>query len=188
MTMRFDGEQSAGAIVEQDSRQIILHLGGIEPESIVDGPGFRYVVFVQGCHLACPGCHNQKLQAFIGGYTRALGEIMDALDQNPLVGGLTLSGGEPFTQAPACAVLAGYAKNQGLHVMSYSGYTFEALLAANRPDWNLLLASLDILVDGPYIQAHRNLELLWRGSSNQRLINVPASLKAGKAIDIINIS
>jgi anaerobic ribonucleoside-triphosphate reductase activating protein len=160
----------------------ILSIGGIEPESIVDGPGFRCTVFVQGCNFRCPGCHNARLQPFTGGRSITVGELLDAIRGNPLLDGVTLSGGDPFTQAAACASLAEGVHALGLSVMAYTGYTWETLLAADNPDWRRLIMTTDVLVDGPFIRELRNIDLRFRGSSNQRLIDVRRSLEAEKVI------
>jgi anaerobic ribonucleoside-triphosphate reductase activating protein len=159
-----------------------LTIGGIEPESIVDGPGFRYVVFVQGCDFRCSGCHNPQLQPFAGGHRVSVTEIIAAIKANPLLSGLTLSGGDPFTQAASCAALAEQVRGLGLSVMTYTGYLWEDLLAAGNPAWRRLIDATDILVDGPFIRALKNIDLRFRGSANQRLINVPQSLAAGRAV------
>jgi anaerobic ribonucleoside-triphosphate reductase activating protein len=159
-----------------------LILGGIESESIVDGPGFRYVIFVQGCCFSCPGCHNSHLQSFKGGRRFFIEEILEAIKDNPLLDGITLSGGEPFTQAAACAVLAEQVRDLGLSVVTFSGYRWEDLVAGERDDWDRLLETTNILVDGPFVQESRNIDLRFRGSSNQRLIHVPASILSGKTV------
>ncbi|MDR2739485.1 MAG: anaerobic ribonucleoside-triphosphate reductase activating protein [Treponema sp.] len=160
----------------------ILTIGGIEPESIVDGPGFRYTVFVQGCNFRCPGCHNSHLQTFDGGRTITVDETLDAIRDNPLLDGLTLSGGDPFTQAASCAVLAEEVRALGLSVFTYTGYTFEALWLAEHPVWRRLIMATDVLVDGPFVRELRNIDLRFRGSSNQRLIDVRRTFAAGKII------
>ena len=164
-----------------------LQIGGIVRESIVDGPGIRMTVFTQGCSHSCPGCHNGHLQPFKGGKTMTVQEIMDIASANPLLDGLTLSGGEPFQQAEGCAALATAAQAAGLQVMAYSGYVFEDLLEGMvdfeaHPGWKELLQSLDLLVDGPFILTKRNLLLRFRGSDNQRILDVPASLEAGVGV------
>ena len=161
-----------------------LSIGGIESESIVDGPGFRYVVFVQGCCFSCPGCHNPQLQPFEGGKAISPEEIIKSMQENPLLSGLTLSGGEPFTQAAACAKLAREVHALGLTVITYTGYTWEELTASSRNDWAALIRETDILVDGPFIQELKNIDLTFRGSSNQRLIDVKKSLAAGIVVEI----
>ncbi|MDR1899016.1 MAG: radical SAM protein [Treponema sp.] len=160
----------------------VISIGGIEPESIVDGPGFRYAVFVQGCFFRCPGCHNPRLQPLAGGRPVPVGELVAAIKANPLLAGLTLSGGDPFTQPIPCAALAEAVKALGLSVMIYTGYLWEDLLAANNPEWLRLIKAADILVDGPFIQAQKDIGLRFRGSANQRLINVPRSLEEGKVV------
>ena len=164
------------------TRTDALVIGGIEPESIVDGPGFRYTVFVQGCHLSCPGCHNPQLQACSGGRRIAVGEILDEIRDNPLLDGLTLSGGDPFVQAAACAALAERVRGLGLSVFTYTGHTFEALWLAENPAWRRLIMATDVLVDGPFIRELRNIDLRFRGSSNQRLIDVRRTFATGKII------
>jgi anaerobic ribonucleoside-triphosphate reductase activating protein len=159
-----------------------LTIGGIEGESIVDGPGFRYAVFVQGCDFRCPGCHNPQLQSSAGGRRVSVGELVAAIKANPLLSGLTLSGGDPFTQAAPCAALAEQVRALGLGVMVYTGYLWEDLLAAGNPAWRRLIEAADILVDGPFIQAQKNIDLRFRGSANQRLIDVPQSLAAGRVV------
>jgi anaerobic ribonucleoside-triphosphate reductase activating protein len=159
-----------------------LAVGGIEPESIVDGPGFRYTVFVQGCHFRCPGCHNPQLQTLAGGRRITVGEILEELRENPLLEGLTLSGGDPFVQAEACAVLAEEVRGLGLSVFAYTGYTFEALWRAENPAWRRLLMAVDVLVDGPFVRELRDIDLRFRGSSNQRLIDLPRTLAAGQIV------
>jgi anaerobic ribonucleoside-triphosphate reductase activating protein len=146
----------------------------------VDGPGFRYVVFVQGCSLSCPGCHNPQLQPFEGGRQASVAELMASIRANPLLDGLTLSGGEPFAQAEACAVLAERVRALGLSVMTYTGGRWEDLLAQEKA--RRLIEATDILVDGPFVQNLRNIDLRFRGSSNQRLINVRRSLAAGRPV------
>lgn len=160
----------------------ILNIGGIEPESIVDGPGFRYTVFVQGCHSRCPGCHNPQLQDFSGGRKTPIGELLHDIKANPLLDGLTLSGGDPFTQAASCAALAESVRALGLSVITFTGYLWEDLLDAGREDWLRLIEASDIIVDGPFIMALRDIDLHFRGSANQRLIDVRRSLAAGRSM------
>jgi anaerobic ribonucleoside-triphosphate reductase activating protein len=148
----------------------------------VDGPGFRYTVFVQGCDFRCPGCHNAQLQTFSGGREMTIDEVLRDIQANPLLDGLTLSGGDPFTQAAACAALAEQVRACGLSVITFTGYLWEDLFAANREDWFRLIEASDIIVDGPFIQALRDMDLRFRGSANQRLIDVRRSLAAGRTI------
>lgn len=158
-------------------------VAGLVNDSIVDGPGFRFTVFSQGCPHGCPGCHNPQTHDFSGGTDMETEEIIERIRKNPLLDGVTLSGGEPFCQSPACAEIAREAKKMGLNVWSYSGYTFEELMSG-KSEWMELLREIDILVDGRFEQEKRTLECRFRGSWNQRLIDVQASLKHGKAIEL----
>ena len=157
-----------------------IRLAGVEPESIVDGPGYRLAVFVQGCPHHCPGCHNPATHDFSGGTLRDTAEITAMLGKNPLVRGVTLTGGEPMMQAAALCEIARAARERGMSVWCYTGYTLEALLKEQNPDRMRLLALVDVLVDGPYIAHERSLDLLYCGSRNQRLIDMPATLSAGE--------
>ena len=156
-----------------------LQVAGIEPESIVDGPGIRFAVFVQGCPHGCPGCHNPDSHDPAGGQEMSVEEVARQLLKNPLTDGLTLSGGEPFAQAEDCLALAKIAHGHGLNVWSYSGWTFEYLRDRGTPEQKALLAELDVLVDGPFLLSERTLALPWRGSRNQRVVDVRRSLETG---------
>ena len=148
--------------------------------SIVDGPGLRFTVFVQGCIHHCPGCHNPETHSFDGGYDIPVDKLAEQMLADPLTVGLTLSGGDPMEQAADCARLAAIARENGLTVWTYTGYTYEALLAQSDPNKLALLAQTDVLVDGPFVQAQKSYELLYRGSRNQRLIDLNAVRKTGK--------
>ena len=159
----------------------MLNLAGITGDSIVDGPGIRTTVFCQGCPHHCPGCHNPETWEFGQGTDMDEERVLEIIRSNPLCHGVTFSGGEPFSQAAAFAKLGRMLKERGYEVASYSGYTFEQLLAGTA-DQRAMLETLDVLIDGPFLLAERSLELNFRGSKNQRVINVPESLKAGKAV------
>lgn len=150
-----------------------LRVCGLVEESIVDGPGLRFVVFVQGCLQNCPGCQNPQTHALDGGSLMNTKELLARFDENPLLSGITLSGGEPFLQPEPLAELAREVHRRGKTVMVYSGYTYEQLLerAAGDDGTQRLLDEADILVDGPYVEALRNLELTFRGSENQRVLD-----------------
>lgn len=159
----------------------MLRVAGTIGESIVDGPGLRYVIFTQGCPHGCPNCHNPETHDFSGGQLIAPEIIVQDILKNPMLSGVTFSGGEPFCQAEAlCAVADGLQGKK--HLMAYSGYTFEQLLALPDPWVRKLLCKLTMLVDGPFLQAQKGLELRFRGSANQRVLNVPASLAEGQAV------
>ena len=160
-----------------------IRIAGIANDSIVDGPGFRLTVFTQGCPHRCPGCHNPQTHAFDGGREEDCAKIIEMMKGNPLLDGITLSGGEPFCQSEACAEIARAAHGAGLNVWCYSGYRFEELLDG-KAEWMELLGQVDVLVDGRFELDKRTLECRWRGSSNQRLIDVKRSLEAGAAVEI----
>lgn len=160
----------------------MLDLSGIVSDSIVDGPGIRTTVFSQGCPHHCPGCHNPETWDFGCGTKVPVEAIVDIVKSNPLCRGVTFSGGEPFAQAEGFARLAKLLKEQGYEVASYSGYTFEELLEGSQ-DQKQLLESIDILIDGPFLLAEKSLEIAFRGSRNQRILDVKKSLAAGKAVE-----
>lgn len=159
-----------------------MKIYGLVQDSIVDGPGFRFACFVQGCPHGCPGCHNPDSHDPNIGREMTVEEVAAELLKNPLTDGLTLTGGEPFAQAAACLRLAQTAHSHGLNVWSYSGWTFEHLRDEGTPEQKALLKELDVLIDGLFRLEQRTLTLPWRGSPNQRVIDVPASLAAGNAV------
>ena len=161
----------------------MLKLSGIVEDSIVDGPGIRVTIFCQGCPHHCPGCHNPETWDFSGGTPMEEERLVQIVRSNPLCRGVTFSGGEPFAQAAGFARLARLLKAQGYEVASYSGYTFEQLLLGT-PEQRALLDTIDVLIDGPFVQSQKSLELAFRGSRNQRILDVPKSLLVGKAVQI----
>lgn len=161
---------------------MLIRIAGITEDSIVDGPGLRLTVFVQGCPHHCLGCHNPETWDPFGGRYMDTQEIIAKMDSNPLLDGITLSGGEPFAQQEACTELAKAAHERGLNVWCYTGLTWEVYHAFGYVDLPFL-DHIDVLVDGPYIESQRTLELPWRGSKNQRLIDVQESLRQGKTVE-----
>lgn len=163
-----------------------LNIAGTVCESLVDGPGLRYVVFVQGCPHRCEGCHNPETHSFSGGRSVNIEQLFSECMEDPLHKGVTFSGGEPFCQAEGLYALALMFKERGMHIMCYSGWTFEELLAKSKTEEYVgkLLSVIDILVDGRFILEERSLALSFRGSKNQRLVDVPKSLSEKKAITI----
>ena len=161
-----------------------IRLFGLVTDSIVDGPGFRTAIFVQGCPYHCEGCHNPQSQPFEGGTVWTLDDVEKKFTGNPLLSGITLSGGEPAEQAAPCAELARRAHQKGLNVWTYSGSTLEKLQERAKTDSALeqLLAETDVLVDGPFILAQRSLELDFCGSKNQRLIDMNETRRQGKVV------
>ena len=160
----------------------MLDLSGIVSDSIVDGPGIRTTVFSQGCPHHCPGCHNPETWEFGCGTKIPVEAVVEIVQSNPLCRGVTFSGGEPFAQAEGFARLAKLLKEQGYEVASYSGYTFEELLEGSE-DQKDLLEVIDILIDGPFLQEQKSLEIAFRGSRNQRILDVKKSLAEGKAVE-----
>ena len=159
-----------------------IRLYGTVNDSIVDGPGLRYVIFTQGCLHHCPGCHNPDSHAIDGGYIEDTEQCLLEIDQNPLLDGVNLSGGEPFLQATALIHFVQKVKKRHLHVMIYSGYTFEEILELGDEE-KKLLSLCDTLVDGKFILSLKSMELLYKGSSNQRIIDIQASLKTHMVIE-----
>ena len=195
--------------MENDFENTTISLYGTVPDSIVDGPGLRYAVFVQGCSHHCPGCHNPESQPAEGGTETTLTALLADIRANGLVHDVTLSGGEPFEQPKACAALAAELKREGYGIWCYTGYLYDDLAGraeaartqqAQREEAGLtgnaltegiaddlavgdLLDSIDVLVDGPFVESRKSLELKWCGSSNQRLIDVPATRRAGSVVE-----
>ena len=162
-----------------------LQVCGIVRESIVDGPGFRYTVFTQGCPHHCPGCHNPQTHPFEGGTPMSPEDIVKEAASNPLIKGITLSGGDPFCQAFACAETARLAHEAGLDVITYTGYTFEQLLsgASDENHWMDLLKETDVVIDGPFLEERKSLLLQFRGSDNQRILDCQKSVEQGVAVE-----
>ena len=167
-------------ILPSTSAHGVVRVAGRIAESIVDGPGLRYVLFTQGCPHRCPGCHNPDTHDFGGGTPVVLRDILADIRRNPLLRGVTFSVGEPFCQSEALIPLAAALKSLGYHLMAYTGYVWEDL--ARDSTAARLLPFLDMLVDGPFVAARRSLELRFRGSSNQRILDVPAGLRAGRPV------
>ena len=163
-----------------------IRLAGIIQESIVDGPGMRYVVFTQGCPHHCPGCHNPETHDPNGGYLGDTDTLLAEFREDPMLSGITLSGGDPFLQAPPLAELAGAVRALNKTVITYTGYTIEYLMdhLDEHPGWRELLENTDILIDGPYVESRRNLLLHFRGSENQRALDPVASLREGRAVEV----
>ena len=150
----------------------------VQFDSIVDGEGLRAVIWTQGCPHGCPGCHNPQTHAFDGGTSVGSESILEQLKAHFYLDGVTFSGGEPMAQAAACGELAQAVHQLGMNVWCYTGYTWEALMEAQDPDQRMFLEQIDVLIDGPFLLAQKSLNLRFRGSANQRLIDVQASLKA----------
>lgn len=159
---------------EEPCEELPIRLFGVVRESIVDGPQLRYVIFVQGCPHKCAGCHNPESHAYRGGKLTTTKKLIDDIKKNPLLKGITFSGGEPFLWGHELAVIARKAHELGLDIMTYSGFTYEQLLkkCETEPSVKELLTETNYLVDGRYVEAKRDLNLRFRGSSNQRILDV----------------
>lgn len=159
-----------------------IRLYGMVNDSIVDGPGFRFAIFTQGCPHHCEGCHNPESHDPEGGKEYTLDEVEAKFSGNPLLSGITLSGGEPFMQPAACAELAQRAHRHGLNVWTFTGGLLEAYQQSEDPAVKELLAQTDVLVDGPFVLAERSLDLLYCGSKNQRIIDMEKTRQKGSIV------
>lgn len=171
------------SIKQWDLPEGILCIAGTVNDSIVDGEGYRYTIFTQGCPHDCPGCHNPQTHAFSGGKQVKARVLLEEIMGNPLLEGVTFSGGEPFCQAGTLVALAKELHSRDLNVWCYSGYTFEELISCETAEVQELLRSIDVLVDGAYVEAQRDLTLSFRGSSNQRVLDVQESIEQGRAVE-----
>lgn len=156
---------------------MLIRIAGLVQESFVDGDGIRFAIFMQGCLRNCEGCHNPETHALDGGRLIDTAEIISAIKKNPLLDGITLTGGEPFLQVDAANELARAAKNLGLSVWCYTGFNFEDL-----PPEVELLKNIDVLIDGEFIESLRDLELQFRGSHNQRIIDLKKTRAQNKIV------
>lgn len=163
-----------------------LKVAGFAKNSIVDGPGVRYVIFTQGCYHKCEGCQNPQTHNPNEGKLIDISEILDEILGSTMIEGVTFSGGEPFLQADALAELAVRIKraDKGLSIICYTGYTYEEItkiIDSGVLSYFKLLSNVDYLIDGRFEQDKASLNCNWRGSTNQRIIDVKQSL-AEKAI------
>ena len=164
----------------------VINISGFAPNSITDGPGLRFTVFCQGCVHNCPGCHNPETHSFGTGKEYTVEDIYKMIKKDPIVRGVTFSGGEPFCQAEGFYELAKLLKSDGYEIAAYSGFTYNQLIKNPESVEYKLLSLCDILVDGPFILDLRTLSGGFKGSSNQRVINVPKSLASGEAVEEIS--
>jgi anaerobic ribonucleoside-triphosphate reductase activating protein len=161
---------------------MMAQIAGFKRESVIDGPGIRAVVFFQGCRHHCPGCHNPETWDEAAGTDMTVEDIWRSLAVTPLVSGITFSGGEPFLQPAAALELVHKARSERMDVWIYTGYVWDQLFAHPDPLVRDLLAACDVLVDGPFRQNEKRLDLPYRGSANQRLISIPESLRTGAIV------
>lgn len=154
----------------------------LQTDSIVDGKGIRTVIWTQGCSHNCPSCHNPSTHDFHGGDLVDLKDVLYALDQLEGQDGITLSGGDPFFQPKPCFEIAKRAHELGMNVWAYTGFTYEELIKKGNKDILELLTEIDVLIDGKFDLNKKSLDLEFRGSSNQRIIDVAKSLENHKVI------
>lgn len=158
-----------------------IRIANLVNDSIVDGPGLRLTVFVQGCPHNCKGCHNPQSHDPNGGKIVDTSYVLKTFFENPLLDGITFSGGEPFLYPEPLSIIAKEIKEKGFNVIAYTGFTWEKLME-NKEKYINLLKYVDILIDGPFVQELKSYDLDFRGSANQRSIDVLASLKENKII------
>lgn len=163
-----------------------VSLAGIAYESLVNGPGMRRVFFAQGCNHKCEGCFNPETHSFNSGEIMDMDKLIKDVLDNPILKGVTFSGGDPVEQAHSFSYMAKAFKKANLNIWCYTGYTFEKLLEAMKSDTAIsdLLNNIDVLVDGKFEIMNRNEELKFKGSTNQRIIDVKKSLDSGNIIVI----
>ena len=161
-----------------------IRLFGVANDSIVDGPGLRYSIYTQGCPHHCAGCHNPESWAMEAGEVTTIGALVDDIQKNQLIHNVTISGGDPFVQAKSVSLLVKELKTNGYTVWIYSGWTLEELteMAKESDSIDDILNSVDVLVDGKFIESQKSLELKWKGSSNQRVIDMVKSRKQNKIV------
>ena len=161
-----------------------IRLAGIAYESLVNGPGIRRVLFAQGCKHNCSSCFNKHTHSFDGGEEKKIHEIVEDILCNPLIRGVTFSGGDPLEQGEEFAILAKKIKKSKINIWCYTGYSFEYILEnqKKRNGWQELLKHIDVIVDGKFMEEYADSHLRYRGSSNQRIIDVQNSLKIGKTV------
>lgn len=161
-----------------------IRLSGIAYESLVNGPGMRRVFFAQGCKHNCKGCFNVDTHDFCGGEERDIDQLIQDTIDNPILRGVTFSGGDPWEQADKFAYMAKAFKENRLNVWSYTGYTYEYIIENKDKilGWNDLLSNIDVLVDGRYDEDKMQDGLKFRGSINQRVIDVKESARLNKVI------
>lgn len=158
-----------------------IQIADLVNDSIVDGNGLRFAVYVQGCSHRCKGCHNPQTHDPNGGTMMEIDEIWTRVQKNPLLDGLTFSGGEPMEQPLPLLELAKRAKEAGMDIWCYTGYTWEQLMFGS-PEQKALLSMIDVLVDGPFLLGERTLSMPFKGSKNQRIIDVRQSFSRGEVV------
>lgn len=164
--------------------KIRLAVNEIQKDSIVDGEGIRSVIWTQGCSHNCKGCHNPETHSFEDGVLVDIEDVKKKIDTLEAQDGITFSGGDPMMQSEACSELAKYCKSKGLNVWCYTGFTYEQLLKLAKTKKSIMefLENIDVLVDGKFILEEKSYDVVFRGSKNQRLIDVKRSLESDRAV------
>lgn len=161
----------------------MYRISGFYDNSCTNGEGWRSVIFFSGCPHKCKGCHNPETWDFNSGEDISKEELLHKiLNNGSFIDGVTLSGGEPFQERHTWELISllDTLKHEGLNIWCYTGYLFEDLI--QHPLFSVLLNEIDVLIDGPFIEEHFDPELKFRGSTNQRIIDVKASLNSGSVI------
>ena len=163
-----------------------VRLAGIAYESLVNGPGMRRVFFAQGCKHNCEGCFNPETHDFSGGEEKNMDDLIKDVLKNKMIKGITFSGGDPIEQAGKFSYMAKAFKDSGLNIWCYTGYIFEELLRKRKEDKGIeeLLNNVDVLVDGRFEINNKKDGLRFKGSMNQRIINVEESLNSGNIVTL----
>jgi len=161
----------------------------LQRNSIVDGEGIRAVVWTQGCPHNCYMCHNPETHDYEGGFLMDIEELKEEINSLDSEVGITFSGGDPFVQPEACLEIAKYCHSIGLNVWCYTGYTYENLLKLSdkQPTVMDFLKEIDVLIDGPFVYKQKSLETKFRGSKNQRIIDVKKTLENNGKIVVIKL-
>ncbi|WP_027632541.1 anaerobic ribonucleoside-triphosphate reductase activating protein [Clostridium hydrogeniformans] len=159
-----------------------IRLSGMIHESLVNGPGIRRVFFSQGCTHNCKGCFNKETHSFYGGEEFLMDKLIEDVRINPIISGITFSGGDPMEQADKFSYMAKKFRELNLSIWCYTGYTFEALMDKVEEDNNIkeLLYNIDVLIDGRFCEENQVEGLKYRGSSNQRVIDIKKTLSSGE--------
>lgn len=157
-----------------------IRISGINKESLVDGPGIRYVIFAQGCKHNCKGCHNPSTHDFNAGEEADIDDILKDILSKRHIDGVTFSGGDPFYQAKEFGFLAKELHKNNINIISYTGFIYENII--DKKDMRKLLDNIDILIDGPFIKEKKNLKKAFRGSENQRIIDVRKSIEEKRIV------
>lgn len=163
-----------------------IRIAGTVNDSVVDGPGLRFTIFTQGCPHGCKGCHNPETWDKEAGSFVNMDDLVNKWRKNPLIQGITISGGEPLIQPDKTLYLIKKAKETKLDVVIYTGYYYEKLIEMDNPIINEILNLADYLIDGPFIISKLNLNLMYRGSENQRIILLQETIKESKLITTDN--